>query len=180
MRYLNFLGVLLAASWAATSWADTGVEVQAPGVHVQTNADHDADHANRPRAHAGEKRILRASELIGLNVQNNQDETVGEINDLVIDTNTGNLRYVALSAGGVLGVGDSMFAVPWTAFECRRDGDDHVVVLNVDKETLQNAKGFNQDSWPNFADEQWQIENDRFYAPRSTDRRAINRPILQQ
>jgi sporulation protein YlmC with PRC-barrel domain len=177
MRYLTFFGVMLAA---ATCWAEAGVDVQAPGVHVQTNADRDADPANRPRAHAGEKRIVRASELIGLNVQNSQDETVGEINDLVIDTNTGNLRYVALSAGGVLGVGDNLFAVPWTAFECRRDGDEHVVVLNVDKETLQNAKGFNQDNWPNFADEQWQIENDRFYAPRSTDRRAVTRPILQQ
>ena len=178
MRYFTFLSVMLAAG---TCWAEAGVEVQAPGVRVHTNADHDADGRVQHRSHAmGQKRILRASELIGLNVQNNQDETVGEINDLVIDTNTGNLRYVALSAGGVLGVGDELFAIPWTAFECRKDGDEHVVVLNVDKESMGKAKGFNQDNWPNFADEQWQIENDRFYAPRSSDRRAVTRPILQQ
>ena len=120
----------------------------------------------------GENKTVRASELIGTNVQNNADETVGEINDIVIDPNEGRVRYVALSVGGFLGVADQLFAIPWTSFECRRDGDEHVVVLNVNKETLQKAKGFNQDNWPDMANQQWQMENDRIFEPRSSDVRA--------
>jgi sporulation protein YlmC with PRC-barrel domain len=169
MRIASLLSVLVLAG---TCVAQQGVDVQAPGVRVQTNP---ADaHAYDNTRHLGEKRIVRASELIGTNVQNNADETVGEINDIVIDPNDGRVRYVALSVGGFLGIADQLYAVPWTSFECRRDGDQHVVVLNVDKETLQKAKGFNQESWPDMANPQWQTENDRFYViPRSTDVRAV-------
>lgn len=169
MRIASLLSVLVLAG---TCWAQQGVDVQAPGVRVQTGTNTDAA-VNRDTRHLGEKRIVRASELIGANVQNAADETVGEINDIVIDPNDGRVRYVALSVGGFLGIADQMFAIPFTAFECRRDGDSHVVVLNVDKETLQKAKGFNQENWPDMADPQWQTENDRFYStPRSTDIRA--------
>ena len=170
MRIASLLSVLVLAG---TCWAQQGVDVQAPGVRVQTDANHPDAHAYNNTRQVGEKRIVRASELIGTNVQNNADETVGEINDIVIDPNDGRVRYVALSVGGFLGIADQLYAIPWTSFECRRDGDQHVVVLNVDKATLQKAKGFNQENWPDLANPQWQTENDRFYAtPRSTDVRA--------
>lgn len=174
MRIASLLTVLVVAG---ACWAQQGVDVQAPGVRVQTETQRtDVPPHNSDARHRGEKRIIRASELIGTNVQNAADETVGEINDIVIDPNDGRVRYVALSVGGFLGVADQLFAIPWMAFECRRDGDTHIVVLNVDKETLQKAKGFNQESWPDMANPQWQTENDRlFTAPRSTDVRA-NRP----
>ncbi|MGD9632750.1 MAG: PRC-barrel domain-containing protein [Pirellulales bacterium] len=180
MRIASLLSVLLLAG---TCWAQQGVEVQAPGVRVQTNTngDHAVTDRSAPNHYAttqdlGQKRIVRASELIGLNVKNNADETVGEINDIVIDPNDGRVRYVALSVGGFLGIADQLFAIPWASFECRREGDQHVVVLNVDKETLKKAKGFNEEHWPDMANPQWQTENDRFYGtPRSTDVRA-NRP----
>ena len=82
--HCNLLSVLVLAG---TCWAQQGVDVQAPGVRVQTNP---ADaHAYDNTCSLGEKRIVRASELIGTNVQNNADETVGEINDIVIDPNDG-------------------------------------------------------------------------------------------
>jgi len=172
MRITSILSVLILAG---TCWAQQGVDVQAPGVHVQTDANRGDANAYNGR-HTGEKKIVRASELIGKNVQNDADETVGEINDIVIDPNDGRVRYVALSVGGFLGIADQLYAIPWTSFECRRDGDQQVVVLNVDKATLQKAKGFNQENWPDMANPQWQTENDSFFSsPRSTDVRA-NRP----
>lgn len=168
MRIASLLSVLVLAG---TCWAQQGVDVQAPGVRVQTGTSPGS--APVGARHMGEKRTIRASELIGTNVQNAADETVGEINDIVIDPSDGRVRYVALSVGGFLGIADQLFAIPWTAFECRRDGDQHVVVLNIDKATLQKAKGFNQENWPDMANQQWQTENDRFYVvPRSTDVRV--------
>lgn len=175
MRMLTFLSVLALAT---TGWAQqqTGVDIQAPGVHVQTDANHaNANQYDNSHRNMSERRNIRASELIGLNVQNNADETVGEINDIVIDSNSGTVDYVALSAGGFLGIGDTLFAVPWKAFECRQNGDEHTVVLDIDKETLSKAKGFNQENWPDTANQQWRSENDRHFFPmRSSDTREID------
>lgn len=175
MRIASLLSVLVLAG---TCWAQQGVDVQAPGVHVQTDAERDHADANHAGTHdyatsqrAGQKQIVRASQLIGANVENNADETVGEINDIVIDPNDGRVRYVALSVGGFLGIADSLYAVPWTSFECRQQGDEHVVILDVTQETFKNAKGFSEENWPDMANQQWQQENDRAYT-RSTDRRA--------
>jgi sporulation protein YlmC with PRC-barrel domain len=109
---------------------------------------------------------IRASQLIGMNIENRNGEGVGEINDLVIDGNTGKVRYAAVTYGGFLGVGDKMFAVPFEAFKVRRqagDADDYVLSLDVTQEQLEGAVGFDQESWPNFADRNFTSELDRRY-----------------
>jgi sporulation protein YlmC with PRC-barrel domain len=109
---------------------------------------------------------IRASQLIGMNIENRNGEGVGEINDLLIDGNTGKVRYAAVTYGGFLGVGDKMFAVPFEAFKVRRqagDADDYVLTLDVTQEQLEGAVGFDQESWPNFADRNFTSELDRRY-----------------
>ena len=116
---------------------------------------------------------IRASQLIGMNIENPQGESVGEINDLVIDGKNGRVRYVAVTYGGVLGVGDKMFAVPFEAFQAKPqagDPDDYVLTLNVTQKQLEGAQGFDQDNWPNFADKKLTTEIDRRYG---IDRRRI-------
>lgn len=125
----------------------------------------------RHSVHSMDKGIVRASDLIGMNVQNNAEEDLGEIEDLAIDPRTGKIEYAAVSMGGFLGLGDKLFAVPWTAIECRPEegataeaGEaDKVAVLDVDKETLKNAEGFDQDNWPDMSNERWKQENDRHF-----------------
>ena len=109
---------------------------------------------------------FRASQLIGTNIQNDQGQNVGEINDLVLDANRGRVRYVAVTYGGFLGVGDKLFAVPFEAFKVRQDpndADDYVLVLNVTQEQLKGAQGFDEDSWPDMADANWAQELDKRY-----------------
>ena len=76
---------------------------------------------------------VRVSEVLGLNVQNAAGEDIGEINDIVLDPKSGRVRYAALSFGGLLGLGDKLFAIPWDAFDCRYDAseEEHVVILRV-------------------------------------------------
>jgi sporulation protein YlmC with PRC-barrel domain len=98
---------------------------------------------------------VRVSQLMGANIQNPQEESVGEISDLVIDAANGKVRYAAVTYGGVLGIGNKLFAVPWEAFRCVQDPDDadeYRLVLNVNQKTLDGAEGFDQDRWPNLAD----------------------------
>lgn len=120
---------------------------------------------------------IRASQLIGMNIENAKGEGVGEINDLVIDGNSGRVRYAAVTYGGVLGVGDKLFAVPFEAFKVRRqagDQDDYVLTLNVTQKQLEGAEGFDQENWPNFADRNLTSEIDRRYGIDRSRMRARN------
>ena len=105
-------------------------------------------------------RIVKMSEVIGMNIENPQGDNIGEINDVVIDPNDGSVAYAVLAAGGFLGLGEKYFAIPWRAFQVQAEaGDDkgeiEKLTLNVDKERMQNAPGFDKDNWPDMANQQW-------------------------
>ena len=95
-------------------------------------------------------RFLSASTLNGDTVKNHKDESIGDLKDIMIDTTNGKITYAVLSFGGVLGMGEKLFAVPWEALKI--DGANKQLLLNVDKEQLKDAPGFDKDHWPNFAD----------------------------
>ena len=54
----------------------------------------------------------RASKVVGLSVYNDKNESVGSINDMLMDK-SGNIKAVVLGVGGVLGVGEHLVAVPF-------------------------------------------------------------------
>lgn len=92
------------------------------------------------------KHAIRATELTGTNVQNLQGENIGKIQDMMIDTDTGEILYSVLSFGGFMGIGDEYFAIPIEALVFSEEDD--LVKLDIDKETLKNAPGFNKENWP--------------------------------
>ena len=57
-------------------------------------------------------RFLSASTLVGANVRNPQEESLGDLKDFMIDTASGKIAYGVLSFGGVLGIGNKLFAIP--------------------------------------------------------------------
>jgi len=54
----------------------------------------------------------RASKVVGLNVYNDKNESLGSINDILLDK-SGNIKAVVLGVGGFLGVGEHLVAVPF-------------------------------------------------------------------
>jgi sporulation protein YlmC with PRC-barrel domain len=98
--------------------------------------------------------VVPASKIIGETVVNYQGENVGKIHELVIDARKNRVAYAVLSFGGFLGMGNKLFAMPWEAFEFSTT--EHKLILNVDKEKLKTAPGFEKDDkWPDFADKLW-------------------------
>jgi sporulation protein YlmC with PRC-barrel domain len=53
----------------------------------------------------------RTSKLVGLNVYNESNESLGSINDLLMDK-SGNVKAVVIGVGGFLGVGEHLVALP--------------------------------------------------------------------
>ncbi len=90
--------------------------------------------------------FLSASTLKGDKVINEAGEDLGKIEELMLDLRDGRIAFAVLSFGGLLGMGDKLFAIPWQALGLRLH--DHAFVLDVPKETLENAEGFDKDNWP--------------------------------
>ena len=103
---------------------------------------------------------MRASQLIGKNVENAQGENLGEIKDLIIDVNNDRVFYAVLEFGGFLGMGEKLFAYPLRAFKHTGNSMDKLV-LNVDKDKLKAAPGFARDKWPDWLSYGDQV--DRYY-----------------
>jgi sporulation protein YlmC with PRC-barrel domain len=106
--------------------------------------------------------LQRSSKIVGSKVENAQGQNLGDIEDIVIDTETGRIAYAVISFGGFLGVGDKLFAVPMGALK-RNPNKADMFVLNIDKERLKNAPGFDKDKWPRLDDRQWMTTVYTFY-----------------
>jgi sporulation protein YlmC with PRC-barrel domain len=161
----KFFTVLLALGFASASYAQVStqpIDTSQPS-HTTTAEEHSANY--RKGDLSSSPKIHRASEVIGLNVMTpDNEDTIGEVDDLVLDSDNGTIRYAAVSVGGFLGIGDKLVAVPWKAFECRKDEDGNSYLsLDTTKEKLEKAPGFDQDNWPDFGNQTWSTENDRHY-----------------
>lgn len=98
--------------------------------------------------------VVTASKIMGETVVNRQSENVGKIQELVIDARKNRIAYLVLSFGGFLGMGTKLFAMPWEAFEF--SATENKLILNVEKEKLKAAPGFEKDDkWPDFSDMLW-------------------------
>ncbi len=97
--------------------------------------------------------ILPADMLEGDKVVNQQGEDLGRVEAIMLDTASGRIAYAVLSFGGFLGMGEKLFAIPWGALQV--DSANERVMLNVGKQQLENAPGFDKDNWPQMADRQW-------------------------
>jgi len=124
------------------------------------------------RRHGPGPELMGAATLTGDNVVNGQDETLGDIKEIMLDMRSGRVAYAVLSFGGVLGLGDKLFAVPWTALKL--DTANKRFVLNTEKEKLESAPGFDKDAWPNMADSSWANDIHAYYGtePYSQDSAA--------
>jgi sporulation protein YlmC with PRC-barrel domain len=105
--------------------------------------------------------VLSAGSLIGTAVVNAAGESLGSIEEIMLHTETGDAAYAVLSFGGFLGIGDKLFAVPWEAMTV--DTATERIVLDVDRERLENAPGFDKDNWPLTADAAWMSEVHGYY-----------------
>jgi sporulation protein YlmC with PRC-barrel domain len=82
---------------------------------------------------------LRTNKLMGANVSNTAGETIGNINDVLIDKD-GKLAAVVIGVGGFLGMGERHAAVPFSSLDVTRDANnDPLVRVNLTKDQLKTA-----------------------------------------
>jgi len=132
---------------------------QPPGQGAQTR---------QPGAQAGaygQLKLVRASDVLGANIEDMRNQELGEVDDLVITTDRGRVAYASLTTGGVLGMGEDLRAVPWQALNVPQASleQEPRMVLDIDKDRLEQAPSFSRQDWPNLADQQWARQVHAFY-----------------
>ena len=86
--------------------------------------------------HSGD---VSAKALLNESVKNAADETIGDINDVLIGDN-GKISAVIVGVGGFLGMGEKDVALPYDQLVFAKDaGDDLVVTTSATKESLETA-----------------------------------------
>lgn len=106
-------------------------------------------------------KLMSSSSLDGEDVKSREGEDLGNIKDLVIDCDSGRVAYAVLSYGGVLGMGDKLFAVPMSALQL--DTNNECFILDAKKNELEDAPGFDKSNWPDMADRRWETDIHHFY-----------------
>jgi sporulation protein YlmC with PRC-barrel domain len=102
--------------------------------------NHEGSNVNRP------VKVLTASSIIGDNIENTKGEYIGKIKDIMIDIHYGKIEYIVIEFGGLFSFGEKLFAIPFSALKLNTKKEDFV--LDIEKEFLKNAPGFNKYHWP--------------------------------
>jgi sporulation protein YlmC with PRC-barrel domain len=105
--------------------------------------------------------LMGANTLLGNDVYNNDGEQLGDVKEFMVDMASGRVAYAVLSFGGLLGLGDKLFAVPWAALSL--DTINKRFSLNVPKAALKEAPGFDKSRWPSMSDKTWASGVHKFY-----------------
>ena len=105
--------------------------------------------------------VLSATAVIGDGVVNRAGEKLGKIEEIMLDLENGRVAYAVLSFGGFLGMGEKLFAIPFEALKL--DASREHFTLDVDKDKLKNAPGFDKNHPPKASDRTWGAEVYKFY-----------------
>lgn len=114
--------------------------------------------------------VRRVHSLMGADITNRQDESLGEVKDLAL-TRDGEIRYAIVGHGGVLGIGESYIAVPWKMMN--PDFENKTFRLDISKAELEKAPTFDQDNYQELNNQAWLAKvNQHFNVDKATDKAA--------
>lgn len=102
--------------------------------------------------------VMGCDALIGEPVVDAAGENIGELAHLMLDLTQGRIAYGVVGRGGVLGLGEKLYAIPWAAFTLDQDLR---LTVDITCDTLERAPGFDAAHWPS-GDGCWRAV-DRYY-----------------
>ncbi len=116
--------------------------------------------------------IKARAQLLNAQIKNRQGEDLGEIEELVLDK-TGQIKYVVISHGGFLDIGDKVVAVPWQPSQVSFDQDN--VVMDISRQQLAQAPAFEKDKWPDMSGQEWEAK-ERTFTDSYAAKHEVNAP----
>lgn len=105
--------------------------------------------------------LVRAEQIIGVEVRNTQDEYLGEIDSIVLNPAENQIAYLLMAHGGFIGIGEDWIPVRWSDLRVTAEGD--VFVLDIPEEALENAPTIDSDAFNTTSEVTWDEEVDQWW-----------------
>lgn len=182
MGRMGLLGVAAALGLATPAAAQTQ-QPQDPAVPPPQGAQQPQDQTHRGTAlaereapptsggfHTSDQH--RTSKLVGIEVQTATGESVGKVEDLVLDS-SGRITHAIVAHGGTLGVGEKLTAVPWRVVAAQLSGDK----LILEREQIKQAPSFQDGRWPNLTSANWSRQFDEYWRQQPGRTRMATAPM---
>jgi sporulation protein YlmC with PRC-barrel domain len=84
----------------------------------------------------------RASKLLGTAVRNDNKESIGTVNDLLVSRND-KVLYAVVDVGSFLGIGGKLVVIPYDSIQVQQDGDHQILVIpGATKDALKSLPKF--------------------------------------
>lgn len=129
-----------------------------------------ADFVNQVYKHFGQqasagmfKDVHRIGHMRGMKVESaqNQNQTLGKVNDVVVDLPAGRILYVVLAPDSSLKVGSNLYPAP--SMEFTSSSDQKNLAANLDPQKLAAAPHFEKGTWPNLSDASFAVQVYQYY-----------------
>ncbi|MEO5980425.1 MAG: PRC-barrel domain-containing protein [Chryseolinea sp.] len=120
-----------------------------------TGENHEGPNANAP------VRRLTATSIIGDKVENLDGEDLGKIDNIMINVQNGEIDYIVLEFGSLLGMGGKLFAIPYKHLSL--NSTKECFVMNRERESFKNMPGFDKNHWPNTNDHAYYRDVDLYW-----------------
>ncbi len=134
--------------------------------------------AERTSVTTGETVLKRATRIMSARIVSPQGETLGRVHDIVLTPDLNGVSYLAVSRGGILGMGGTLHAIPWSAVSLGLN-DTYVAPITVGQ--LKQSRGFHPANWPSSAEGVWPAASvDRGETPAYSARSAAYNEDVKQ
>jgi len=165
-----FLGAAVAAMliFAAAADAQTGDRPRQDRMQQQQQPQErrpsDAQRGSRQsqarasgQAAQYQPQLLDTDALIGQPVRDLNNQTLGRIDDLVLNADRTRVEYAAVTTGGLLGLGVSYVPVPWEDLAIKHTGRGEIesITVNITQDQWNQLEGYAAGNWPEKADPNW-------------------------
>lgn len=103
---------------------------------------------NNTIAHDETDRLIASNKVEGTAVYNRNGDKLGSIDCFMVGKRNGRVEYAVMAFGGLFGMGERYYPLPWDVLTYDTDQGGYVVSLNKDK--LENAPSYERGSEPNY------------------------------
>lgn len=104
--------------------------------------------------------VFYMSRLLGSQVKSRTGEDLGELNEIVLDTR-GFAKFGIVKAGGGFLSSGQFYPLPYEAFSLQ--SDEETLVADLPNDVFESAPHFEDDSWPDMGNEDWQTSVRSYY-----------------
>ncbi len=105
--------------------------------------------------------VHKLNQLIGMTVEDINNQNIGKISNVVVDLSSGRILYAVFSPAASLNLGSNLYAMPSDAFTL--GSDQKHLVTGIDRQKLAAAPHFEKNSWPNVTDSAFASQVYQYY-----------------